>query len=586
MLYCAFVSNTATFNPAVHSREDMEVYKAELSGEEGDAAELRLEVLNTRAAFPGRRLFFSRDGVLLFTGHVVSAIGQVGETITVQAVGKPADAGAAQAALCESLKVAPFYDELSLPEGARDDIAEVLSGHSKVLDWDRLTNACAAIDLFLSSTPAVEITPYQDSLGVSFTEPPEGVNVSCVARWSQVVDNSEDLGRHVDGLTTMTAENLVQSWPKKGDQIGDGLFVLDSYLRERTDAAGMPVRERHEVPRLKQAGDFALDPSVEDAEVEYEKSFVSTMEARLKVAHRFEVRRTETASFSLSLPIQADIITGPTEQLDIPIQELKPGVDLTPDWQPDTDYAVGALVEYNGSAWIAAFPHRSQDRFSTLWWRRTGLPARYDIRRLQSFFSSPRGQEFRLHMLERAKDRLRRAGRCVRVSCDAPMPADPNAIHTGARARIYSPALVGGSAVGKIVGYTMTWENGDENLSLEIACAPGLGEADALTIGLAPGGLVLTPALGRVDVTIENRGEDQLQKWFEVRPPIPPKAANEEEVEPPLFSTETLAAETDQPGKVLPTKITFEPIAPRNDFEGTCTLLTSGPFGLPQGFTA
>lgn len=587
MLYCAFVSPGATFNPAVHNREDMEVYNITLKGDEGDAAELTLEVLNTRAAFPGRRLFLSEDGRLLMTGWVVSAIGQVGETITVQAVGKPPNAGELQAVLCDSLKVAPHYDELSIPEAQRDDISEVLAGHSKVLNWDRITNTCSALDLFLTDRPAVDVVPYKDSLGVSFTEPPAGVDVSAVARWSQVVDNTQDIGRQVDGLKTMTAENLVSNWPKKGEEMADGVFVLESYLREKTDAAGLPVREYHEVPRPKEEGEFNIDPSIEDSTVEFEKAFVSEMEAKLSVNHRFEVRRTETADFSMLLPIQADVITGPVELLEIPVQELKPGVDLTPDWQPDTPYALNDVVEYNGALWRAQYTHRSQDRFSTLWWRRTGLPGRYDIRRLQTFFGSPRGQEFRLYMLERAKDRLRRAGRCVRVSFDAPMLDNPNLIHTGARVRVIDPALVGGQAVGKVVSYTLTWtESGDRDMSVEIACAPGLGEADEIALELAPNGLRLTPAMGHVDVLIENTADEQLPKWNAVRPPIPAKAQNAEETEPPLFTTEVEEAEaTDEPGKIDPTKITFEPVVPRNEFEGSCSLVAVGPFGLPTGIT-
>jgi hypothetical protein len=140
--------------------------------------------------------------------------------------------------------------------------------------------------------------------------------------------------------------------------------------------------------------------------------------------------------------------------------------------------------------------------------------------------------------------------------------------------------------VGKVVSYTLTWtESGDRDMSVEIACAPGLGEADDAVLELAPNGLRLTPAMGHVDVLIENTAETQLVKWNQVRPPMPAKVQNEEEVEPPLFTTETVEVETEEPGKIDPTKITFEPIVPRNEFEGSCTLLQTGPFGLPTGIT-
>lgn len=587
MIYFAYASPGESFNPAVHIREDMEVYAASLAGEEGDADELKLEVKNTRAPFPGRRIFFSEDGELLFSGLITSIVGQVGQTITVQAIGKAADWQAAQNALCQELKVHPHYDELSLPVASRNDISEVLSGHSKVLNWDRLTGAVTAIDLFLEGEPVVDVAPYRDSLAVSFEEPIAGVAVTCEAKWSQVVEKTEDIGAALDGFTTLTAERLVENWPLKGEELADGIVVTESRLREKIQANGEPERVYHQVSVSKETGEFAIDPTVEDSENDIERAFTSKMDVTLVAAHTFEVRRVETASFSLLRPLQADVQTGPVEQLEIPIQELKPGeTDLRPVWTgPGTYYAAGAVVEYNGRTHYCEFSHWSRDTFSTLFWRTGLLAARYDIRRLQSFFISPRGRLFHEYMLERAKDRLRRSGRCVRVSGDAPIPDDANSIHTGARVRIQAPGLVGGEAVGKVVSYQMTWADGLRDMTVEIACAPGTGEADTLVIEPAPGAPDLTVADATIQVEVEYLGDEQLEQFLEPREAKTPKPENDAYVAPPAFTTEGRVEDERKPGNVENTKITFKPIVPKDDLEGTCDLSVDGAFGLPAGIT-
>lgn len=592
MIYFAYASPGEVFNPAVHSREDMEVFTAQMVGEEGDAVELKLEVTNTRQPFPGRRIFFSEDGVLLFSGYITSIIGQVGETITVQAVGKASNWQALQGALCESLKVAPHYDELSLPVASRNDISEILAGHSKVLDWDRLTGAPAAVDLFAPGAPIIDVVPDKGSLAVSFEEPIAGVAVSCEAKWTQIVVQNHDLATKVavnasetlNGLETLTAERLVENFPKTGEDLVNDVVVREAILEEKTLLSGEADRSYYQVSVIKETGDFAIDPTIEDDDHDIERAFISRMKCVLNVEHTFEVRRIERASFELGRPLQSDVQMGPVEQLEIPIQELKPDTaDLRPEWAPRTFYPAGSVVEFNGATHTAQFAHWSTDRFSSIFFRRTGLPARYDIRSLQSFFISPRGRLFHEYMLERAKDRLRRTGRCVRVSGDAPIPDNANSIHTGARVRILAPGLVGGQAVGKVVSYTMTWADGQRDMSVEIACAPGTGAVDTLTIEPAPGAPDLTVAAGDIEITIENTAKDQLEQFLEEREAKPPKPENDVYVAPPPFSTKKLPEEDRTPGTVEPTKISFKTVVPKDDLEGTCDLSVSGTLGLPAG---
>jgi hypothetical protein len=582
-LYTAFVEESETFDPNTHSREDLTVFQAVMTQEEGDVAEYELEVLNTRAAWPGRRLFISENGNLLFSGYLVSNLGQIGETVTVQAVAKPSDAADRQDALCQSLKVAPYYDALALSDELQDDISEVISGHSKVLNWDPVTGDVSAVDLFEGAREILIEDAYEDSLAVTFTEPPESVLLTATARWSQSVLHEHDLSSHTDGLRTMTPEDLVSSWPRVGEELSSGLVVTESLAQETVDALGNPEREEVVATFEKTDEDFQLDPEFDDAEEVAETAYISTLETRLVVEHSYEVRRTETTSFELERPLQDGLVLGATEEIEITLQELLPEEGpLIPDWEPLTSYAAGDFVEWNGNVWKALFNHTSGTQFKTDRWMKSGLPAWMSVRRLRSFWLNERGQAFAAYMLERAKARLCHTGRCVRVSCDAPMPADASTIRTDAVAEILAPGLVGGVARGKVVDYTLEWSEGVRSMSVTIAAAPGSGATD--TLSLSEPTAQIPSEYGSVQVEIENAADEQIIQFTAPRAPEEPQLANEEDVAPGRFTTEVDEQE-EAAGRISPTTVTYTPVTPDIDLTGTASFTIEGEFGLPNGYT-
>lgn len=582
-LYTAFVSENEAFDPILHSREDLTVFRARMKQDEGDVAEYDLEVLNTRAAWPGRRIFISEDGTHLFTGYLVSNLGQVGETVTIQSVAKPSDADARQDALCQSLKDDQHFDPLALPEEMQNDISEVIAGHSKVLDWDPVTGDVAAVDLFEGASEILIQDSYEDSLSVMFTEPPSSVRVTATARWSQSVLHEHDLSHHTDGLRTMTPESLVGSWPRVGEDLSPGLVVTESLAQETVDALGNPEREEITATFEKTEEDFHLDPELDEAAEIAETAYVSTLETRLVVEHAYEVRRTETTSIELARPLQEGLVLGAPEEIEITLQELRPeDGPLIPDWAPLTDYAAGDFVEWNGLVWKSLFNHTSGSEFKTNRWMKSGLPAWMSVRRLRSFWLNDRGQAFAAYMLERAKARLRHTGRCVRVSCDAPMPADASTIRTDAVAEIHAPGLVGGVARGKIVDYVLEWGDGDRSVSVTIACAPGAGVADTLSLSLPVA--QIPSELGAVQVEIEHAADEQIAQFITPRPAEEPKLANEEDVTPPRFTTE-IEERSAPAGRISPTKITYTPVTPKIDLAGSASFTITGEFGLPNGYT-
>ncbi|MGR3315373.1 carbohydrate-binding protein [Roseovarius indicus] len=581
--YTAFVEEGEAFDPGIHSREDLTVFHARKRQEEGDVAEYDLEVLNTRSAWPGRRILISEDGTLLFAGYLISNLGQVGETVTVQAVAKPADAAARQDALCQSLKDGRHYDPLALPEELRDNISEVLAAHSKVLDWDPVTGEVAAVDLFYGAGEVVIEDAYEDSVAVMFTEPPASVRVTATARWSQAVLQEHDLSHHTDGLRTMTPEDLVGSWPRAGEELSPGLVVTESLAQETVDALGNPEREEITATFQKTEEDFHLDPELDEAPEIAETAFVSTLETRLVAEHSYEVRRTEKTTMELARPLQEGLVLGAPEDIEITLQELRPeDGPLIPDWAPLTSYASGDFVEFNGRVWKSLFNHTSGSTFKDNRWMKSGLPAWMSVRRLRSFWMNDRGQAFAEYMLERAKARLRHTGRCVRVSCDAPTPADASTIRTDAVAEIHAPGLVGGVARGKIVDYVLEWGEGGRTMSVTIATAPGSGEIDSLTI--SEPAAQIPGEFGSVQVEVENQAETQIVEFTEPRPIEAAAIANAEDVAPGRFTT-AIEEQGEEAGRISPTKVTFTPVTPKIDLAGSASFTIEGEFGLPNGYT-
>lgn len=582
-LYTAFVDDGETFDPAVHSREDLTVFHARKKQEEGDVAEFDLEVLNTRTAWPGRRVMISEDGNLLFTGYLVSNLGQLGETVTVQAVARPTDAAARQDALCQSLKLPPYYDDMALPVELRDNISEVLAGHSKVLDWDPLTGDVAAVDLFESAKEILIDDPFDGSVSVSFADPPKAVKISATARWSQTVNQKHDLSYHTDGLRTMTAKGLVNSWPRVGEELSSDLVVIESMAREIVNAFGEPDREEIVATLAKSEDDFLLDPFLDDLDETTETAFVSTLETQLLVEHTYEVRRTEVADFELSRPLQPGLVLAAPEEIQITMQELEPeDGPLIPDFAPQTLYQSGDVVEWNGLVWRSLFTHTSGAVLNDTFWRKSGLPARMSVRRLRSFWLNDRGRAFAAYMLERAKARMRHTGRCARITCDAAVPDDASTIRTDTIAEIHAPGFVGGTARGKIVDYVIEWADGDRFMSLTIATSPGSGASDTLVV--AEPVVQIPNEFGAVTVEIENTADTQIEEFTAPRSPRKPKLANEDEVAPPRFTTDVV--EPDEPtGRISPTKITYNPVIPKIDLAGTASFNIEGEFGLPNGYT-
>lgn len=573
MLTFAIVEPGEVFDPVAHDREDLTVFGMTLSQNcEGGYAILDLGCLNERVPLPGKRVLVAQDGDLLLDGFITSSRGQVGSKIDLEVMAKPGDADARLKALVDSLKVAPYHDELTIPEDSRDDVRSVLAGYSRHIAWDRISHAVSAPDIYEGSTH-LNLTPLEGTLSASVTLPPSDIQVKATASWRQLKRDFYSFTRNESGsisdayvFDTMTPQRFLDedSWIKPGDTLGTGFYVRRAEMKIKEDAFGRPRIEEVEADR---SIDYHIDPAFLADGIMTERAEITTLEAQLEVVHTYELRRVETMTATVPLALQAGLTLQTPEELTINLQEITER-ESAKDWQPEYGYILNNRVFYDGEIYRCTSEHISGLEFDQTKWKVVSENNYIASRRYSSFMSSSRGDALCAHMLERARARVREASRCVRYTFDCEHP-DLSLLGADTTATISSPALIGGTATGKIVQYAIHWKRGRRYAEITVACAPGTGAADTLALGAADRD---TPN-GTGNVSVEIKCPGSLQRaYFEEHATLPTKLD-----EPIEFQGETIE-------KTFETSVDFIPTPPpTDDLVGTISFEIEGAANVPQG---
>lgn len=166
--YIAWVDSTETTFGPEHLREDELVFSFELKHDEGQFAELELEIVNPREGLltPGRPLwlwFAWDDGeevYPLFFGRLIALPDDLfQENIKIKLVARPLDYADQRIALAETLKVLPYYDPVFIDDSKLDDPDTVLEGYSALWHVDRITHEVTISDIITGEDGVVEFAP-------------------------------------------------------------------------------------------------------------------------------------------------------------------------------------------------------------------------------------------------------------------------------------------------------------------------------------------------------------------------------------------------------------------------------------------
>lgn len=505
-VYLALVGDADTFDPAAHARRDLLPVKLELTQREGELALATLEVKNPRAqlsTLDGRRIIISTSGRVLFDGVLQSVPrGAVGETLTLEAVAQPADRAvldAQLASLGEALKQAPGWDPLFVPDGAEDDIAELLAGYQLVLAYSRIAGVPSLCDpVGGSSTLAVK--PLVGSVEIDATAGvPRTIGFNLTASWTQLGSQDFEVGPY--DLEISGGDALMESWPRKGASIGDGFLVTDASARKKSEI--MKVTNEDEVARDE------LDPAFLDEEKSVRSLTVDRIGVSAGLSYRFEVSRTETAEIAMTLGVQPAAPAAADETEDVTLRDLTETDDV-PAWRSGKDYTEDDQVIDGGNVYSARRDHRSGDERLASDWSLVG-PAKYlTSRRISSFFGSARGSAALAHAAARIRARAVLAARAYTVSFEARMPK-PWLVTHDMTVSLASAELPGCYAEGRLVEYSISWDGGKKSFAGTIACSVGTGAADTSAITVDPGSPPY--AGGRVAVRRKNCGGEQLSAF-------------------------------------------------------------------------
>ncbi|MFC3088532.1 hypothetical protein [Tabrizicola soli] len=513
--YLAIVGDTEAWNPAVHQRHDLGPFDVTFNHRESELATARITVTNPQASLSsldGRRVLISTKGRLLFDGILTGVPrGLVDQKLTLEAVSRPADPAvldAQLAVLAEGAKVAPYWDPLFIPDGRDDDWAELLAGRSEVLAHSRIQGVPSLCDA-LGGATNMEIQPLNGSVSYSLeSNVATKYGVKLTAKWKQLAAMRFDDGGQFWNLSSMTPDGLIESFPKEGSTLSDGFTVVRSTI------------EKAETPEDGYAVVWAVTDEELDPEWTFEGTQATTLmryeiDAHIEVEYRWEVARTETATMSVQSRAQAGVIGQSEEWEEMELRDLVER-DRRAPWSPNTTYEVDDEVVDGRNAYRCRTEHISGRTRTAAEWSLLGPSSYIATRQYVSFFKSARGRAAVEHALERMKARARLAARSVRISFEAPMPARPWLVTHDMTISLESPKLPGGFATGRLVEYSLSWANGRASFSGTIACAAGLGDIAAPTIGTAEGS---TPeSIGRMDVFVDNDGRAQLE-WFEENVP-------------------------------------------------------------------
>lgn len=266
VFYFAWVGPDETTFSSSYLREDETVLSFDITHQEGQIPLLSIDVRNPHigllAAGRAQWCWLSIDGTPLFHGRLVALPSNLlAEVVTLQFIARPRDFLAQKYAVANSLKVAPYYDELWIDKSRLNvtdvnspyfgsfDPDVVLETYSSAWHIDRVSNQVTISDITLGEDGDEIFEPHEvpyDSVALEFGQNPT------TAVWITASVNWQQGGAGASGLIEPTAglPRVIETWgdfsgefPKRGTDLGGGWTVVDGF---GANVAGTAVNQTEE----------------------------------------------------------------------------------------------------------------------------------------------------------------------------------------------------------------------------------------------------------------------------------------------------------------------------------------------------
>ena len=463
-IYFAAVDPLDVYDELIHSVEDEEVFFLKIDHAEGEFATLEVEIKNPSEGLlsPSRkqRVFISIENngspILIFSGRIIGNPTEItGETVRIQYIGQPEDWDTVQDTFLDTLKVAPFYNELYIPADRRDLAEEILAARPELLHWNRATNALSVSNIIEGSS-FIDLAGdvIEDTVRVDIGDPPlNSVDVTVEAQWEQVGLGTVDVGEQIrleftnsaigtPQINTLTPLAFEDGW--RGARIPTGYTIEESTLIPVADQFGLGQSDLRSGAATVDGVDFptkagATPPSrsVTVPRVWYE--------GRMVLQAVYQQKRREAFTATLVATTQDFSLKGnKTEDLSIRLQN------------PSSD-AQGSVLDAREPSFF------------------------FDI---AGAVLTTDGRAVIEHGLMRARARLMKSARIIEIRFQTDLENVIEAISCDHNIRIEDDRIPGGSIRGKVLGYTLSVDgpSGQTVANIVIGAVIGTG-ADSVGTG-------------------------------------------------------------------------------------------------------
>jgi hypothetical protein len=230
-------------------REDEIIFAFDLAHQEGQIPTLSIDVKNPHIGLlaPGRQQwawlsYSDQTGTYpLFFGRLVGLpTNLLGEVVTLQFIARPDDFLDQKQAIADGLMVEPWYDPIWISADKFGDPDTVLEAYTMAWHVDRITNAVSVSDIVFGEDGTVEFKAedsFYDSVSISFAQAPQ-TQVVCdgTVQWTQSATGIIPLPDV--SLSAWNGDQIVNDWPKIGDNLGGGWSVEYSAVTNFSDQFG------------------------------------------------------------------------------------------------------------------------------------------------------------------------------------------------------------------------------------------------------------------------------------------------------------------------------------------------------------
>lgn len=488
------------FDAELHYVFDEDVFSFDLSQGENEFALLKLTVRNPKIGLlnPSRKVWawfsYSPDGgttvTPLFFGRLVGVPSNIfNELVELQFIAKPLDFADQKNTVADELRVLPWYDPIFIDETRREDPDAVLEAYSRNWHTDRTAHTVSTSDILEGEDGTVSFTAAEvlyEQMQLSIDRIPiRRVEMSARIPWQQRAFGEFTL---IEDLMIPSYNNMESAWPKPDANIGKGWYVVAGValpvVKVETFSEGWSVNSQplssdqidiswHGITsqsysrsgvRPEGAGAVVLEALTNaTVQAEYDEkgrgtstSTSSTLRRQVVYKNNYRCslsvgfdpdrKRFENVSFALTADVQ-NVVTLPGEDEVLVIHKDSSSVSETipPDEENQND-----VVNED-------FPIG-------------------DTRR-RSYVTLPRGLQSLEYLILCARAALRSNSRVVNIAFETTNLTKWLSLTLRKNATIADSRLPGGTATGKVTGYTLSLDGdtGKLNKVVRIGCAVGTG---------------------------------------------------------------------------------------------------------------